>query len=119
VKISEAINEFVAYQYSRRGDDSSTANGYKTTLNQFLRFTGDKECASLTERHVEDWFYGPHGLMNEHEVYAGSRNPKQQPGLSPGGHNLYRTRMIVWVKWCMQRGYIRRDPTWTQASSTS
>lgn len=111
MKISEAINDFVAYQYSRRGEDSSTAKGYRTTLNQFLRYTGDKQCASVTNRHVEDFFYGPGGLMAEHEAHAGHQVVKRQPPLSPGTHNLYRTRMVVWVKWCMQRGYIRRDPT--------
>lgn len=109
MKISQAIADFIAYQKARRGEDSGTAKGYEFTLRQFLRHTGDKQMASLTERHVEDWFYGPEGIMNPHPVYMGRGSVTMQPAVAPSTHNLYRTRMTVWMKWCLQRRYLTRD----------
>lgn len=107
--VSEAIDAFIGYQTARRGEGSRTVDGYRSTLVQFLRHTGDKKMASLTERHPEDWFYGPNGLMSPHPINTRWGVARIQPPLSPGTHNLYRTRMTVWVKWCMQRRILTRD----------
>lgn len=106
IRLSSAIEEFLSDRVARRWA-KDTIRADRQALYMFLREVGDKQMASLRPKHVENWFYGPKGLMSEHRTAEwGSRTRR---ALSPATHNQYRNRLKVFFDWCTRRGYLRQD----------
>ena len=113
-RLSEAVTEYLNIQQAKTGTDghrgSNTAAADNNVLRMFLRMSGDRVLTNLTAQHVESWFYGPGGIRDHHKVES-KRAGKQQisPPVSEATHNHYRSRLKMFFKWCIQRGYMKAD----------
>lgn len=105
--LSGTITEYLEYKRAR-GDAESTLSSYKVVLLQFLRFTGDKQLTNVTDKHCEDWFYGPGGLS--YDRVTSQRTPIVVPPLKPSSHNQYRGAMNAFFVWCIRNNYLRSNP---------
>lgn len=113
---SEAVEEYIRFRKVKKGADNATANSDHTRLRMMGRMLGgDRVLSRLEPQHITDLFYGPGGLRDWHKTYS-SRGQYQGPGpeqvvppVSESTHNLYRTRLNVFIKWCKDQGYIKRD----------
>jgi integrase len=108
VKISQAVNEYMAIQTARRGADAvGTLKGHLNILTMFVRLVGDREIRNLTDEHVEKFFYGPGGIRDSHPVLA-SGKVSMYPPVCNRTHNHYRSRLTTFFVWCERKGYIKR-----------
>lgn len=106
LKVSEAVAEYLDMAGRKRAD--VTVRKYRDNLSVFVRMVGDRDIKRLTPRHVEDFFYGPGGIMDDHIVYRGGVK-NWAPRVSESTHNSYRKILVTFFKWCRHRGYMKSD----------
>jgi len=105
-KMSEAVEEYLRGLRARRRSEE-TIRVDKAILGRMIRDIGDLQISNLKPSHLEKWFYGPGGLMDEHKTEQYGR--KKNPAISESTHNAYRSRLKVFFDWCSKRGYIKVD----------
>lgn len=106
IKISNARDEYIRGLEARRRSPE-TIRVDKAILGRMIRDIGDIQFQNLTPEHVENWFYGPGGLMDEHKTEQWGR--RTNPAIQPATHNQYRSRVKVFFEWGARRGYVRLD----------
>lgn len=113
-RLSAALEEYIKIQQAKTGGNGHrgdiTARCDNNVLRMFMRMTGDRMLTSLTPQHIEAWFYGPGGIMDDHKVLS-QRAGKAAllPAVSASTHNQYRSRLKMFFTWCIQRGYMKSD----------
>jgi integrase len=105
-RLEDCIKAYLGY-HSARGYAENTQIQDQRILTRLLKDVGNLQMRYLTPLHIATWFYGEHGLRNEH--HGDQYGSKPLPGISETTHNKYRSRLQVFFKWCAQRGIIRKD----------
>lgn len=106
MKISEAVTEYLAVATRKRA--AVTVDKYRASLAVFVRMVGDRDIKRLTTTHVETFFYGDGGIMDDHIVYRGGVK-RTAPPVSPETHNAYRKILGTFFKWCRNRALMKED----------
>src|SRR4051794_19738533 len=104
--LTEAVEQYLSLRRARYANTSVRQEGY--VLRRFAawieRETGrDVQVRHLRPEHVEDFFYGPHGVMAEHWTRDGRR---REP-LQASSHNYLRTRLKGLFDYLAHRGLTR------------
>lgn len=105
-RLSEARDEYLRGLAARRRSPE-TIRVDVGVLGRLVRDLGDIQVGNIKPSHIENWFYGPKGLMGEHLTEQWGR--KSNAGIAPSTHNQYRSRLKVFFDWCTKRGYVRTD----------
>lgn len=106
IRISTATQEYLGTM-QRKKRSKETIRVDRNVLKRMMSDVGDLQMASLTPKHIENWFYGPGGLMDDHPTDQWGR--KTNPPIAPATHNQYRSRLKVFFDWSIKRGYLRKD----------
>lgn len=104
-KLSVVIDDYIAKR--ERKMSKETARVDRQILHSFLRHVRDKQIGNLTPEHVEDFFYGPQGIMSDHPVTQKGR--KTNPPVSLATHNQYRGVLLTFFRTQMKKGLIKVD----------
>jgi len=108
--IIEARDAYIAYLQTRRKKYSDvTLDNYHGTITRLAREIGDIRLMNLRPEHIENWFYGPGGLMDTHTTGSARTYYKDRQGISESTHNQYLVRIKAFFDWCTAKGYLRKD----------
>lgn len=112
-RLSEALEEYLRIQQARAGGGhrgENTAKADNNVLRMFLRMSGDRMLPNLTAKHVQNWFYGPGGVRDWHKINSRRAGKDgMSPPISAATHNHYRSRLLMFFKWCIAMGYMKAD----------
>lgn len=101
--LSDALNQYLSAYRARRAP--ATLKGDRFVLSRFVAAMGDIQVRHLRPERVTDWFYGPGGLLDEHQT----RDRRRREPVQATTHNFYRARLKSFFTFCQQRGYLRAD----------
>ena len=102
--LSDAVEEYIALKVSK-GKNRTIAND-SSTARRLLAHIGNIQLRNLQQQHLESFFYAPcpHPAEDNHDVRCGQRQK-----LAPSSFNTTRSRVGSFLKFCVGRGYLRRD----------
>ncbi len=102
--VHDGVEAFLAFRKARFAATTVQNDGH--VLRRFARTFGPaRQVRYLTAQDIEDWFYGPDGVMNVHRT----RDRKQRPPVQPSTHNFYRTRLNMLFVFWTKRGLLKVD----------
>lgn len=104
-KLSVVIDDYLAKRKKHKSEETYRVD--RQMLNALVRHVGDLQIGNLRPEHVEDYFYGPQGIMNEHPT--GQRGRKTNPGVSKATHNQHRGVLMTFFKSCTRKGLVKVD----------
>lgn len=104
--VSDVIETYISV-LERKGRSPETIRVDKAILGRFAKHVKDIQISSVKPDHLEDWFYGPRGLMTKHKVHSHGKTHNE--AISPATHNAYRARLKVFFDYCMKRNYVKCD----------
>lgn len=105
IMLSVAIGKYHEWQRYEADHTENTVASARWVLKRFLREVKDKQLASLTERHVREYFKRlnmPHSTGHDH--YR-----KMNPPVSPGAFNFQRQRVKAFLDWARDEGYLAQN----------
>lgn len=104
VRIGEAVEAFLRMRSSRCSP--VTMKNDALVLRRFVAsLPSDIQVRHLQPHHVEEWFYGEHGLTSPHRT----RDGRKRPPIEASTHNYYRNRLKSFLDYCSRRGLLRND----------
>lgn len=101
--LSEVLQDYLSLRKARLAP--TTFKNEVFVLRRFVAAMGDIQVRHLTPEHLERYFYGPNGLMNEHRT----RDGRTRPPVAPSTHNRHRTRLKEFFLYCSRRSLTRHD----------
>lgn len=104
--LRNAINMYLDAR-EREGTKAATLVGARSTLERFLRFTGNVRVEQLTPEDVWLWFNGEPGRPGLQEPHKGRHGVV--PGVRGQTANKYRDRLSVFFKFCEKRKWTKVD----------
>jgi integrase len=105
MKLSVVIEDYLAKRKKHKSEDTYRID--RQILGNFLRHVGDLQIGNLRPEHVEDYFYGPNGIMNEHPTSQYGRTTN--PPVSKGTHNQRRGVLMTFFGSCTRKGLVKVD----------
>lgn len=106
-RLAEAVTDYLTYR-ERRHFAASTCRQDRVLLTRFVHDIGDLQLRNLTPDHLSSWFYGDGGVMSQHD-WRGRSKSHTHGSIAPATHNVYRTRLSTFFRFCSVRGWIRKD----------
>lgn len=94
IKLADAVEQYIAQRKANCAP--TTAMNDASVLRRFAKSVGDIQVRHLTPAHVDRWFFGEKGLV----ATLGE----------PSSFNNYRKRLVAFMRYCAQRGWLRMDP---------